>query len=296
MHIFLLIKFNRILNEKPAQINEIKALVETKNSKSYLPQSQQETINLGNAVAHMCILSNNELVAVCYDKIVIYNENFEETKSIDEINNQKICSTSATVDEQNRIYICNYIIEEDKSQVIQTDMNLNSIKTFTSDGYFTSIKYKNDFLYVCNKETKEIMILNTNLNLVKSHKLDYNPLTILVNDHTICIKWLSMHRPHHKNDVTDLNFYDIKTFQQYSHHRANGNFCVTEDDDSLFLSLNPSKMDFCFFNHQGEFVEALNLNKLENFENTKSSILYYKGKILVIQSDVRKSSSVIYSL
>jgi hypothetical protein len=251
---------------------------------------------LESAIAHMCILSNNELIAACYDKIVIYNENFEEIRSINEINKQEICSTSVTVDEKNRIYICNFVIEDDRSQVIQTDSNLNPIKTYTSDGYFTSIKYKNGLLYICNKEKKEILILDSDLNFIKSHELIYNPLTILVNDESICIKWLSMHRPHHKNDVTDLNFYDIKTFQLYSHHRANGNFCVTEDDDSLFLSLNPTEMEFCFFNHQGVFIEALNLNKLENYENTKSFILYYKGKILVIQSDIIKSSSVIYSL
>ena len=242
----------------------------------------------------MCVLSNNLLIAACYDKIVIYDENFDEIRRISEINKQEICSTSVTVNEKNQIYICNIIIEN-KSQIVQTDINFNQIKSYTSDGCFTSIKYKNELLYICNSEKKELVILDKNLNFLKVHLLDYNPLTIIVNDESICIRSLSMHLPHHKKDVTDLNFYDVKTFQLHSHHRADGNYCVTEDD-LLFLSLNPVKMEFCFFNHEGVFIEAFNLNRIENFVSTKSFILYYRAKILVIQSDVTRSSSVLYCL
>ena len=201
-----------------------------------------------------------------------------------------------TANELNQIYISNFSIETDISQVILVNTDLKPIKTFTCNGYFTCIKYQNGLIYICDKSNKQIVILDKDLNHIKTHQLDYNPLTLTISEETVCVRSLSMNKPHNKIDITELNFYDVKTFQLKSHNRKTGNYCITECD-SFFYALNPLTMEICFYNCDGIVIEMFKLYKdCQETSFSKSFILNYKENILNIHSDVTSNSSIIYSL
>jgi hypothetical protein len=249
--------------------------------------------HISDSIADLCVLPNDQLLAANYGNVVIYDENFKEIKTISEINNKPICSTSVTINELNQIYICDFIAKTDKSQVILTDLDFKPIKAFSSDGYFTCICYKNGFLYICDKENKQIIILDKILNKVENIKLDYEPLSIVVSDETICVSCLSMQLPQVRCNFTNLSFYDSKSFVLKAQHRARGNYIMMEIN-SFFYALNPKQMAIRSFSYDGIFMEIYNLDNIVKLEKAKC-LLVFKEKILVVQSEVIGNSSVVYS-
>lgn len=131
----------------------------------------------------IAVLQNGHLLIGRKYELEIYDQNFKLIKCFSKMNNKKnIKPYDVLVNEKNKIY---YIDRRIKG-IYLFDMNFKQINYTNSEQRFTSICYKNNYLYASYGQNSKIIIYDCDLKAVKTVTLSFVPEFIRVTNEALC--------------------------------------------------------------------------------------------------------------
>ena len=202
----------------------------------------------------MFAINDDKIISInFYDKsLSIYNHNFEEIKTVHQIEGQKFQSFNVASNDNDRIYIS----DNNNHQIIMLDFDFNLIKKFGSFGFSADqfstpwgISFKNDYLYVCDVDNKRIQVLTKELEFHKTLNLDFEVWLIKVTDKIIC---LQLQNP------TGIHFYDLKSFNLLN--KYNHGWCRISEINSCFYEFEYTTSNLNCYNENGDLIRSFETN------------------------------------
>lgn len=172
-------------------------------------------IKSGNYVAkefknipyEICALTNGDLLCAERAQLTFYNKNFEIIREVKTIKNQLFNGIFSVTHNQKNIFFTDYSFH----RVCKTNFNFDEFETIGSEGdapdqfyYPFGVFYRDNFVYVCDRDNKRIKKLNTDLKLEMLFSLNYKPKRIKISSETACIQSYEYSNP--------VYFHDAKTF------------------------------------------------------------------------------------
>ena len=255
--------------------------------------SQPQIKYIKEPIAFACVLGNDKILAACYSKLIVYDKDFKEIRRIDQINMKEFFCESVAVNEHGQIYICNSV-EKIQSSIILVDNNFFFIKSYVMDGKFTSICYRNGFLYACNMDRKQIIVLDKHFSSAKTRALLYKPSTILANNDTICVRNMDVKDAKFDCFLTKFHFYDVNSLELKNSTKNYSGFYISTELDSFFYTFNPKQMVMRSHTDDGIFIELINLPRSDKLNAAKCFFCIDK-KLYIVQSEAEENSSIVFS-
>jgi len=230
------------------------------------------------------VLPNQNLLSVNSTpwNLTLYDENFNHTRSIDQISGQKIKPLSVTTNDKNVIFIA--CVDE----IIATDLEFNKIFKYGSKGsdidqfqYPSGIAFEEDFLYVCDRNNKRIQKLFASISseilFSKNYVLRYKPDQIKVSNGVACV------RQFYFNSIL---FYDLNSFElKFKYDNLNGSI---SEIGGIFYSFDFTSSKIYCYDKDGEILnEILNIHfkdLIKNFSQSIGKIVFFKNSILISDS------------
>lgn len=209
----------------------------------------------------ICALSNGNLATAIYEGVKVYDFKFNLIKS------KKIYHPwRLATDYRNKIYIA------DRESISMVDLNLENIKSHKTDysTYPKSLYFENNSLYCCNYTSSEVYVFDSNLNLLKTHRLSYQPFHIRSLNQTLCI-----------TSMGGLLFYDKNTLQlkKKLEKVLNYTFSVI---GSLFYGYNQNEDAFSCYDEDGCIVFKKVGTQLKKFRFSNwETIVPFNSKYLM---------------
>lgn len=255
-----------VLNDKLCDIY-IREIFQSPNFKSQ---------DLRSTTSNICIFPNRRLLFCNYEiqDLTLFDENLNFIKSINLIDNKKFKCAIAVTNAKDRVYIAN----DTNNEIILTDLEFNKIKSFDllqsiqareKLVFIRGLCYVNECLYVSDYQNKCIQKLNSNLEFISVHHLDYNPWKIEVSNQVICVQSYI------------IEFYDVNTFD-LKHKYEGHNGSIAKFNSHFYEYYHKKGKLFCY-DKNGYLNETIVMNRQFNnlFVNSMGSFGYFCGKFFI---------------
>ena len=240
------------------------------NLKRVLLNGKVETTQLSARGFSLIALPNGNLVYGTLYKVFLFNENFQEIKSVS-TRGYSFCAFNY----RNEIYVS----DQSKHCVCLFDLNLNRLKQFGSKGdgnnrldFPLGLCCHGDYLYVCDYSNSRIQILTLDFDYVSTIKLyGILPHRVQISNTTIGVAC----------DKATF-FYDLDSKElKYKHDIARTytiNFI-----DSAFCALNVQLKKLYFFDSDGSFLEEKTFHEKLILSNSwaSGSMCKYKDQLYI---------------
>lgn len=165
--------------------------------KSRVKSKNFKEIELNNETWDICVISDNMLIVVCWDSLLIVDKTFKIIDRITKINDMGFQSYSVSCNGIDRIYISDWAHD----RIVMTDYSFNFIKSTIANSPY-GISFYDNHLYVCEPENKRIIKLDSDLQEISSYTLNDKPWQIKIINNIACVK--------HQN--TSIRFYNLENF------------------------------------------------------------------------------------
>ena len=211
--------------------------------------------------------------------LTLYDENFNNIRTIDRISGREIKPVSLTTNDKNVIFIA--CIDE----IIATDLEFNEIFKCGSTGsdieqfkYPSSIAFKEDYLYVCDRNNKRLQKLfsseSSEITFIENYILRYKPDQIKVSNAVACVRQFIFN---------SLYFYDLNSFElKFKYDHLNGSI---SEIGGIFYAFDFLSAKICCYETDGCFLnEILNFrfkDLTKDFSQSSGKIILFNNSILM---------------
>lgn len=238
------------------------------------------------------------ILTIDFDRnIKIFDENFKHIMTVPDIDGKKGELFGIAANENDQIYIS----DRENHRVIQLDAKFKIIKSFEPEEYSENpfdpngLYYKNGLLYVCDSENNKIHVLDKDLKFIESSGTDEDyecPLSIAVNDHTICI-----------NNYDYVRFFDIKTLKlRHDYNNLDDVHNQVNEINSYFYVYVDQCDTLRCFNNYGFLLHEMTFYRFQNptcaynlFQTNNGLYIAFRSKLIRLNKRLRDESEDLKS-
>ena len=242
---------------------------------------KREVYKIARKTNDVIALPKNQMLASCFGKkcLILYDQDIKQIRVISSINGKEFDPIKATCNfEEKKLYIVDF--ENDK--VLMTDLEFNLIKSFGSSGSEDNqiqapfdLCLINNNLYLSDTGNKRIKIFSTDLELLNSLKVNFEPLQIKGLNSIFAVQ-----------TEPQIYFYklsDLSFIRQYDN-----NFSVISSINSNIYGLNCTTKKLYCYDDKANLIEETTFDYEYLIDGLDGRLVILNGE-LFMYSDTKNS-------